>query len=558
MENDKSLIDSYLYINYENSYILKKEKKNFLSKLLKKLTKLYSFIEKFSKEKKLLKEEFSSIQEEKKYYDIFLSIEKIIDFVVNENFKMINQLLESIKKLKIAITSSYKKYEDFLLIQKMFNNKLNVVNKSKEIFLESAQKAELITYNFIKKKVNNEPNNINELNEKIKFQKIAKEELDKYKNKISEYNNDLKVFNEKQKELFKLDKELEILYEVTYSDLLEGYYEHQKIINNLISNEINVIKKKICDINTVINNGKLQDYLNNYKQKEEIDFIQYKSQINFDKVKSDIEISINLISYNEMVRILGNYKDVEFDKENDKILKRDEIKKILYLEDKITDKDKEQLIKIIQNDIGQKILINILNQLRANGIFEKSQNFIELVGKSLNIILDNAKKENNYENARNCIILSQTFYYIDLNQQKQYIFIFIKNNKWLKESNFWRGLIELMLKQEFEKVSSFKEQKLNDILLTQLLPNMNNMVQFGIDIRIIIKIIDEFLEKYNYLNEKTYKILFSFLSNDNEKIEKYRKEYKENPNLENELYNNENSKDENNNNENNILEENEI
>ena len=558
MENDKSLIDSYLYINYENSYILKKEKKNFLSKLLKKLTKLYSFIEKLSKEKKLLKEEFSSIQEEKKYYDIFLSIEKIIDFVVNENFKMINQLLESIKKLKIAITSSYKKYEDFLLIQKMFNNKLSVVNKSKEIFLESAQKAELITYNFIKKKVNNEPNNINELNEKIKFQKIAKEELDKYKNKISEYNNDLKVFNEKQKELFKLDKELEILYEVTYSDLLEGYYEHQKIINNLISNEINVIKKKICDINTVINNGKLQDYLNNYKQKEEIDFIQYKSQINFDKVKSDIEISINLISYNEMVRILGNYKDVEFDKENDKILKRDEIKKILYLEDKITDKDKEQLIKIIQNDIGQKILINILNQLRANGIFEKSQNFIELVGKSLNIILDNAKKENNYENARNCIILSQTFYYIDLNQQKQYIFIFIKNNKWLKESNFWRGLIELMLKQEFEKVSSFKEQKLNDILLTQLLPNMNNMVQFGIDIRIIIKIIDEFLEKYNYLNEKTYKILFSFLSNDNEKIEKYRKEYKENPNLENELYNNENSKDENNNNENNILEENEI
>ena len=83
MENDKSLIDSYLYINYENSYILKKEKKNFLSKLLKKLTKLYSFIEKFSKEKKLLKEEFSSIQEEKKYYDIFISIEKIIDFVEN-------------------------------------------------------------------------------------------------------------------------------------------------------------------------------------------------------------------------------------------------------------------------------------------------------------------------------------------------------------------------------------------------------------------------------------------------------------------------------------------
>ena len=100
-----------------------------------------------------------------------------------------------------------------------------------------------------------------------------------------------------------------------------------------------------------------------------------------------------------------------------------------------------------------------------------------------------------------------------------------------------------MLKQEFEKFSNLKKQKLSDILLSQLLPYINNMKQFELDIRIIVKIVDEFLEQYNYLTEESYKILFKILSDDIDEIEKYREEYKKNPELENQLYNNENSDD---------------
>ena len=63
------------------------------------------------------------------------------------------------------------------------------------------------------------------------------------------------------------------------------------------------------------------------------------------------------------------------------------------------------------------------------------------------------------------------------------------------------------------------------------------MRELELDIRIIIKIVDEFLENYNYLNEESYNTLFTIISSDKKEIEKYRKEYKENPNLENELYN---------------------
>ena len=100
-----------------------------------------------------------------------------------------------------------------------------------------------------------------------------------------------------------------------------------------------------------------------------------------------------------------------------------------------------------------------------------------------------------------------------------------------------------MLEKEFEKAHILKKYNLNDILLTQLLPFINNMKELGIDIRIIIKIMDEFLLKYNYLSKESYNVLFSILDNNPKQIEKYRKELKDNPNLENELYNNDKKND---------------
>ena len=103
-----------------------------------------------------------------------------------------------------------------------------------------------------------------------------------------------------------------------------------------------------------------------------------------------------------------------------------------------------------------------------------------------------------------------------------------------------------MIKQELDRTASYKTQKLNDILLTQLLPYVNNMIGFNMDKRIIIKIIDEISEKYKYLNEESLNTIFTLLGCNNEQVEMYRKEIKENKDLENELYNNETSKGDNN------------
>ena len=540
MENDKSLIDSYLYINYENSYKRKKEMKKFLTTIQKKLTKVYTFIEKFLKDMKFLKDEFNTIYEEKNYIDIFISIGKIIDTSINENYNMIKQMIEPIKKLIKLFDTNSKKYEEFFQNQKKFNNKLIEINKRKESYLSLAAITEKSVFEFFKKTINNETHYQDDFEEKEKKKEALKEELEKYKSKITEGNNELKLFNEKQKELFQIDKEFEIQYGETYSDFLTEFYQHQKAIETLISNESNEVKLKICNINTEINNNKFQDYLNQFKQKEQIDFVQYKTQYDIENYKDETELTSFIVAFNEMSKIIGNYKEVQMDKENIRIHLTTEIKKIFALEENIKDKDKENLLSLIKEELGQEIFINHLSQLRANGFYEKSQKFCELIGSGLNSILYYLQKTDNYAKARHCIILSQTFFYKDINNQKIHIFNYIKDNKWINQPKFWRGFIGIMLKTELDKAANFLKPKFGEVLLSQLLPYVNNMKQFGLDIRIIIKITDEFLEKYKYLNEQSYKILFNIISNDDELIEKYRKEYKENPDLENKLYNNEN------------------
>ena len=540
MKNDYTLIDEYLDSNYENSYNKNKSKYELISNLYEKLSKINSYIEKFIKEKmdsKIMKVKLQEYNGEENFYNLFLLLKNTIDSTFNENYNMFNEILESLGTLKEIFKSYFKKYEEFFNIQKKFANKLNEIENYKNNFLETAKKAEMATYEYLKKKLFKKSTKQSEFNEKEELKNSAKLQLEKYKSKINEGNNELSLFNEFQKETFKSEKELEIKYNGVYSDCLMTYLEHQLTLTN----SQDEIKERIVQLNQNSNTKKLKDYLNKYHQKDEINMKQYCSYIDFERCKDELELSACYKAYNEMENSIGKYKEIDLQKEKEKLEIGKIINRILHLDEKITDEDTNQLKELVKTNIGQTVFINIFSKLRANGIYEKPKKFILEMVKVINIIMEYSKKEKYYDKIKNCLILSQTFYYSDTNNQektKNYIFEFIKNIKWLKSTDFWRTFIDTMLQSQIKKRNvNIKKLNLNDILLTQLLPHINNMKEIGIDIRIIIKIVDEFLEKYNYLNKESYKTLFSIISDDIKIIEKYRKEYKENPNLEKELYN---------------------
>ena len=534
MKKQNILIEQYLCDDYEASYEINEYKYQLLNHLNDKLLKIKSFIGKSIKDSKetIINNKLNEISEEQNFYNLYLLLDKSIDTILDENNNMINKILEYINDIKELFNLYFKKYKDFLIIKSKFNTKLNEVLNHKNNFIELAKNAELFIYKFLKKKMlNNKSNSQSEFNQKEELKNIAKNELDKYKNKINEGNEILKIFNTSQSDLFKTEKELEIKYNETYSDSLMAYLEHQLILN-IIANQT---KETILKLNEKSNKKQLKDYLKNYRPQNEIEFEQYKTSIDIEACNDNIELTICFGVFDEFGECIGKYKEGELFEESKKMEKNKEIKRILHLDEKITDEDINKLIKIINNSIGMNIFINNLSSLRTSGQYKKSEIFIHSLGKVLNIILNTAEKEKDLDLVKNSIILSQTFYCLDSNKEKIYIFQFIKDNKWLKGAKFWKEYIEYMLIKEFERSSKYKNRNFNDILLTQLLTYINNMKDFEIEKSFIIKIIDECLEKYNYLNEESYNLLFSMISSDIEEIEKIRKEIKDNPKLEEEI-----------------------
>jgi hypothetical protein len=80
---------------------------------------------------------------------------------------------------------------------------------------------------------------------------------------------------------------------------------------------------------------------------------------------------------------------------------------------------------------------------------------IKCLGKAFNKLLEHAEKNKLYEYAKNSIILSQTYYYIEENaKDKIFLSEEIKNNKWLTNPEFWRGFIHSMIQAEFERLEN--------------------------------------------------------------------------------------------------------
>ena len=449
MKNEYSLIEEYLDNNYENSYIKNKSKYELISNLYEKLSTINSYIENFIREKmnnKIMKVKLLEYKGEENFSNLFLLLQKTIDSTFNENYNMLNEILESLRTLKGLFKTYFKKYEEFFICQKKFMNKLSEIESYKNNFLECAKKAENATYEFLIKKIfNKKATRSSEFNEKEALKNNAKLQLDKYKSKINEGNNELKSFNEIQKDVFTAEKELEIKYNGTYSDCLMTYLEHQLSLNSSQDD----IKEKILNLNQNSDTKKLKDYLKNYHPKEEINIIQYSSRIGFDSCKDELELSACFMAYNEMEQTIGKYKEVELEKEKEKLVISQTINKILHLDEKITDEDIKKLIELVKTNIGQTVFLKLFTVLRANGFYEKSKKFILEMVKIINIILEYSKEEKNYDKAKNCIVLSQTFYYLDeQTKTKCYIFGFIKNNKWLKSAEFWRAFIDILLKKK--------------------------------------------------------------------------------------------------------------
>ena len=541
--SEKKLILNYLKEDYKNSYEIYYQRFQYYTSLHENLTKLKLILSKFLEEKLntfKIKDEFNKKSTlDDNYIKLVSIIKKEISFKIKGGISTFEEILKNLNEIRDTIKLNNKNYTTYFNYQNSFNSKLDEIEICQNKFYESVEKAEYATLEFMEKKIKNQKIKESEYEQKNKLQNICKEEKEKYSSKISEINKLIKNFNEKQKFIFNINKYIKVLCYKNYINTLFSFFQLTNDTREIIE-EKKQTKSRIIQIT----NEKEDLEKSEYKIKDKICFIQYESKFGLTYENSNNDKY--LMMFQEMEKLLGDsYKDKMKEYKTKKELNH-KLKEILDLDDKISKKDEEYLESILKTDIGKSSFIICLTQLRTCGKLEKSNLFIEYMSKIINKLLEYEKENKEFIYLKSCLILSQTFYYLDKDNQKIYISNYLKNNRWITSPNFWRGFIDYILKKELNK-DDLQISNYFKVLIAQLITYINNMIEFNIDKRIIIKIVDEFLKQYNYPNKNGYGSLFFMIDEDPTMIEKLRTEIHDNPDLENQLYKeniNDNNKEE--------------
>ena len=453
-------------------------------------------------------------------------------------------------------------YNQFIKVLTKYNDSRVILEKNKSKYYQSIKAAEMSLKSSKSMKVKNIDNSheslvtIQKLEDKSKeLLNEAKKNYDKYIASLKEANRNREESIERQKQIIKLYQALEEKDGEVISNLLKIIY-NKKVENYQIETDFLAEMDSTIKLINVPNDNKIITKIYNSRDKpdEVIPLVQYEPQIDFEKASNTEDYKIN----HEVIKAMKTvFPDImpsfDLEKESQKQELRELSKKIFVTNIPFNPDEKKKLLAYLEEKWSQTYFLIYLSKQRTKGKFARTQKLVRDLADILNLILQSAEKRNDYEAAKNCIILSQTYYYDEKdkegNVRKKYLIEFILDYQWLRSPQFWRGIIEENIIAEAKKFMSLnpkepdlfnKDRKescdrLSNICFSQLLPYANNMKEFFVDDRLIVKVIDEFVEKYQIQKEFADTIYAGVVSDKPEEVEKLREEYKSNPNFENEL-----------------------
>ena len=499
----------------------------------------------------------SSVELDIKFYGVPLTMKTIIEFITNSvdfNLQTLFNVVNNLEKLINKMKQEKNEYEELQKSLSSLSDSKKIMEKNMKEYHKKMWAAEQsvldmnkIQYNqmaitddttIIESKEMIETKAVQLVGDAVKPYKIYEESVKKA-NKIREES----II--KQKHLLFTYQDIEeetgriniTISNIFFSNLKfqNEFIEEKKNETENIRNNIN-IKKEVKQL--------IIDYTGNEKPEEIIPFVNFPSVIDFDKCDEDKDFNINTSTI-EFIQDLVKGEFPNYDKGREE--KKNEMRIVTYaLFNKYSSENEKKLLKYIEDVETHNYFLILLSKLRTNNRFEQSNQLIDLLGEILNKILNMAEEYKNYENAKNCIILSQTFYY-EKNNEKFYLIEKIRKHKWLLTSDFWFNFIDIMISKELDKflanhpetskneilnnsdeVSEKLKSKISELLFSQMLPYVNNMTEFKLPLKTIVEIAETFYQKYNYLSDEHKESIYGMISNNREEIEKLRKEYKKN------------------------------
>lgn len=440
--------------------------------------------------------------------------------------------------------------KEFAEYQKIFNSynyyssdRKALLEKYKKVYHQKGQNVERAVLGL--KKIEETTENFSDDISYLKAVEKANNSIDEYMKPYNVYKEAVKKEKDLRNEFIKKQKNLLDLYynlENKNDDLNDDII---KIFFQFCNNQFNLDKENIEDFDFIKKSLKKGEMINeivndfgaNEKPDEEIKFLNFPSIIDFEMCYNDKTFKIFL----ESILFIKQSNNEEYPNFNETVEKeKNDMRNIISrLFDKYSKEDELKIMNYLKNPLKHNPFFNILSKFRNKNCLNKDKKLFDMIGKILNMILDEAHSSQNLENAKNCIIFSQTFFYYSEDNTKHFLIEKIKDHKWINTFDFWENFIFTNLKEEINKFLSFYEDitindieeknekitdkiklKLPDLLFSQILSYINNMNQIEINKKIKERIIVEFCSKYKYLNEEKIDAILNMAFKENREIKK--------------------------------------
>ena len=299
--------------------------------------------------------------------------------------------------------------------------------------------------------------------------------LNNYLNKICQVN---------------IQNELEELYKtfgdknVTSANIFPSKYKLKTIelINNINNYNDNIFSLSLLDNDDDLDLEKI----NNEKEEiSEVNLLVIKHMYNNFSLLSANKIDIKTEEEKIQTKKLSNKLFLNIKNYNN-------TRKINPFPDKIfSQKDFQDLEKLFDKIYNRYIFLQKLTRFRALK-YDFSAKYFIIIGKLLNIILSKIERDNDYFSAKNCIILSQTFFCNHQNE-KVYLKSYIQNNQLFKSRQFWDTLIDNIIDSQLDQIEN---------IFGNIYTLISNLFDFGLKENEIKEIMEPKIKKYKLDNKQ--------------------------------------------------------
>lgn len=171
--------------------------------------------------------------------------------------------------------------------------------------------------------------------------------------------------------------------------------------------------------------------------------------------------------------------------------------------------------EIIQNLFKEKdcrlTFLTYLNNMRVTGHFNLSRELFKQLGDLINYIIDVIKQEKEYESMRYCLIMCQTYWFVNSKNQKIYLQAMIENHELFQSVEFWEFFFSDSLYQEIDNQSKVvsseneteedKNSRFRNVAFSKLISLAHSMMDFNVDKSKVRDLITTFGQQYNVTQE---------------------------------------------------------